>query len=125
VSSKHVVEFLDDAAFQSVEHLPDPHRDIAWELLNHLQEHPRFGKSLEYNPLTGDLSGARSLYVIDFSKEQVEWPPPYRVVYRLLPSDEVVERVQVIWAGPRNDLAVYETAARRLARARARSDPGR
>ncbi|MGI8750091.1 MAG: hypothetical protein ACR2J6_06025, partial [Thermoleophilaceae bacterium] len=78
-----LVEFLDEAAFQSVEHLPDPDCEIAWNLLAHLQEQPRFGKSLEYNSLTGGLSGARSLYVIDFAEEQVAHPPPYRIVYRL------------------------------------------
>jgi hypothetical protein len=116
LSAKYVVEFLDDAAFASVESLPDPHGEVAWELLDHLQEHPYYGKPLEANPLTGDLSGTRSLYVIDFEQKKVGWPPPYRIVYRLLPSDEEVERVQVIWAGPRDDLAVYQTATRRLRR---------
>lgn len=116
MSAKHVVELLDEAAFQSVERLPDPHRGVAWELLDHLREHPHFGKQLESNVATGDLSDARSMYVIDFDQQQVDWPPPYRIVYRLLPSERDVERVQVIWAGPRDDLAVYRTAARRLGR---------
>ncbi|HZE04486.1 MAG TPA: hypothetical protein VE127_04630 [Solirubrobacteraceae bacterium] len=50
-------------------------------------------------------------------QERVDWPPPYRIVYRLLPSDQNIERVQVIWAGERDELIVYRTAARRLGRA--------
>lgn len=109
-----VVEFLDDAAFDSVEALPEPHREIAWELLDHLREAPFYGKPLEANVATGDLSGTRSLYVIDFEQQKVKWPPPYRIVYRLLPSDTDPQKAQVIWAGERDDLAVYRTAARRL-----------
>ena len=116
MSAKHVVEFLDDAAFNSVESLPEPHREIAWDLLDHLRAHPYFGKPLGPNALTADLSGTRSLYVIDFEEERIERPPPYRIVYRLLPSDERVEKVQVIWAGERNDLTVYRAAAARLRR---------
>jgi hypothetical protein len=116
VSRRYVVEFLDEAAFQSVERLPDPHYDVAWELLDHLQEQPRFGKPLEHNPAMGDLSDARSLYVIDFEEQKVDWPPRYRIVYRLLPSECDVQRVQIIWAGGRDDLEVYRTAARRLGR---------
>lgn len=111
-----VVEFLDDAAFDSLRALPEPHRDIAWDLLEHLQDHPWFGKSLEANVATGDLSDARSIYVIDFEERQVPWPPPYRLVSRLLPSDNQPERAQVIWVGERDDLHVYRTAARRLGR---------
>lgn len=116
MTKKFVVEFLDDAAFQSVEDLPDPEYDIAWELLDHLRDHPRFGKELENHPTLGDLSGARTLYVIDFAEQKVEWPPPYRIVYRLLPDEKTPEKVQVIWAGERRNGLVYETAARRLGR---------
>lgn len=116
MNRKYLVEFLDEAAFQSVERLPDPHHEIAWELLDHLQEHPRFGKPLEHNAATGDLSDARSMYVIDFEEQKLDWPPPYRIVYRLLPSEREVRRVQVIWAGERDNLEVYRTAARRLGR---------
>jgi hypothetical protein len=115
--AKFLVEFLDDAAFNSVEQLPEPHRDVAWGLLEHLREHPFFGKPLQSSALTGDLSGARSLYVIDFDHERVQWPPPYRIVYRLLPSERDAQKAQVIWAGPRDDLAVYRTAVGRLRRA--------
>lgn len=116
MSHKYIVEFLDDAAFQSVEALPDPHYDIAWGLLDHLQAHPWFGKRLDNNAATGDLSDSRSLYVIDLDERLVAWPPPYRIVYRLLPSEQNVERVQVIWADERDNLAVYRAAARRLGR---------
>lgn len=113
-----VVEFLDDAAFESVDRLPEPHREIAWELLDHLREAPQFGKPLEASAKTGDLSSARSLYVIDFEQRQVEWPPPYRIVYRLVPTEAQPEKAQVIWAGRRDDLEVYRVAARRLSRER-------
>lgn len=112
----YVVEFLDDAAFESVERLPEPHRGVAWDLLDHLRTHPRYGKPLEANSLTGDLSGTRSLYVIDFDQREIGWPPPYRIVYRLLPSERDPHKAQVIWAGPRDDLRVYRTAAQRLRR---------
>lgn len=110
------VEFLDDRAFDSVQALPDPHLDIAWELLEHLRTNPYYGKNLETRPETGDLSEARTLYVIDFEEEKVPWPPPYRIVYRLLPNEKAPTRAQVIWAGPRDDNQVYRTAARRLGR---------
>jgi len=111
-----IVEFLDDAAFQSVESLPEPDRGVAWDLLDHLRKQPRFGKPLEASTATGDLSDARSLYVIDFDEKVIEHPPPYRIVYRLLPSEKEIQRVQVIWAGERDSLEVYRVAARRLGR---------
>jgi hypothetical protein len=110
------VEFLDDAAFDSVQALSDPHLDVAWELLEHLADAPFYGKPLEAAAATGDLTGTRSLYVIDFDQTTIGWPPPYRIVYRLLPGERAPERAQVIWAGRRDDLAVYRTAARRLGR---------
>ncbi len=113
---RYVVEFLDDATFDSVEALEQPHRDIAWDLLDHLQTYPRYGKPLQNHPLLGDLSDSRTLYVIDFDEREVAWPPPYRIVYRLLPSEAAPEKVQVIWAGPRDAGIVYETAAKRLGR---------
>lgn len=116
MSPKLVVEFLDEAAFQSVEGLPDPEYDIAWDRLDHLREQPRFGKELENHPTLGDLPDARTLYVIDFDRQKVEWPPPYRIVYRLLPNETTPEKLQVIWAGERRSGLVYETAARRLGR---------
>lgn len=113
-----VVEFLDDAAFESVERLPEPDREVARELLDHLRDQPRYGKPLEPRPETSELASARSLYVIDFAQQQISWPPPYRIVYRLLPSERQVQKAQVIWAGRRDDLEVYRTAARRLRRSR-------
>lgn len=110
------VEFLDDAAFDAVQALPEPHCDVAWELLKHLAGAPFYGKPLEASPSTGDLTGTRSIYVIDFAQTAIDWPPPYRIVYRVLPGERAPERVQVIWAGRRDDLAVYRTAARRLGR---------
>lgn len=114
--AKFRVEFFDDAAFDSVEALPEPDRSVAWDLLDHLQEQPRFGKPLEANTATGDLSDSRTLYVIDFDEELIEHPPPYRIVYRLLPSEQDVQRVQIIWADERDSLEVYRVAARRLGR---------
>lgn len=111
-----VVEFLDDAAFESVERVPQPHRDVAWDLLDHLRDAPRYGKPLEARVGTGDLSTARSLYVLDFEQQRIDWPPAYRIVYRLLPSEDEPRKVQVIWAGRRDDLEVYRVAARRLSR---------
>jgi hypothetical protein len=118
MADKIVVGFLDDAAFDSVERLPEPHRQVAWELLDHLRDAPRYGKPLESRVDTSDLSGTRSLYVIDFERQQVEWPPTYRIVYRLLPSETEPAKAQVIWAGRRDDLEVYRVAARRLSRGR-------
>lgn len=114
--TRFIVDFLDDAAFESVESLPEPDRTVAWDLLDHLQQQPRFGKPLEANVATGDLSDTRSLYVIDFEEKLIEHPPPYRIVYRLLPSEKNIQRVQIIWAGERDALEVYRVAARRLGR---------
>lgn len=116
--AKIVVEFLDDAAFEAVERLPELHREVAWRLLDHLRDAPRYGKPLEARAETGDLSGARSLYVIDFEQQQIDWPPAYRIVYRLLPSETEPSKAEVIWAGRRDDLEVYRVAARRLSRER-------
>jgi hypothetical protein len=113
---KIVVEFLDDAAFEAVERLPEPHCEVAWDLLDHLQDAPHYGKPLETRIATGDLSGALSLYVIDFEQKLIDWPPEYRIVYRLLPDDTEPTKAQVIWAGRRDDLEVYRVAARRLSR---------
>jgi len=118
MAKKIVVEFLDDAAFESVERLPEPHREVAWELLDHLRDAPRYGKPLEVRAETGDLSEARSLYVIDFEQQRIDWPPSYRIVYRLLPNEREATTAQVIWAGRRDDLEVYRIAARRLSRER-------
>ena len=114
--ARFVVEFLDDIAFESVDCLPEPHCAVAWELLDHLRSEPRYGKPLEAHPATSELQAARALYVIDFAQQQISWPPPYRIVYRLLPSDADAEIVQVIWAGRRDALEVYRTAAQRLRR---------
>lgn len=92
-----VVAFLDDAAFQSVERLPEPHREVAWDLLDHLRDHPRYGKPLQAYAETSELQTARSLYVIDFAQHHIDWPPPYRIVYRLLPSEHQPEKAEVIW----------------------------
>jgi hypothetical protein len=116
--AKIIVEFLDDAAFESVERLPEPHRGIAWGLLDHLRDAPRYGKPLETRTDVGDLADARSLCVIDFEQKQIDWPPPYRIVYRLLPTEAEPRTAQVIWAGRRDDLEVYRVAARRLGRRR-------
>ena len=118
MTNKIVVEFLDDAAFESVERLPEPHREVAWGLLDHLRDAPRYGKPVEARPETGDLSQARSLYVIDFEQKQIAWPPSYRIAYRLLPGERDPMKAQVIWAGRRDDLEVYRVAARRLSRER-------
>lgn len=71
---------------------------------------------MKNHPLLGDLSDSRTLYVIDFDEQRVDCPPPYRIVYRLLPSEANPTKVQVIWAGPRDDGVVYSTAAKRLKR---------
>lgn len=64
----------------------------------------------------GDLSGHRTLYVIDFDEKQVEWPPPYRIVYRLVPNEKSPRMIQVIYAGDRENGYVHEVAARRAGR---------
>jgi hypothetical protein len=64
---------------------------------------------LEAHPEASELQTARSLYVIDFEKRRVQWPPPYRIVYRLLPADDEPEKAQVISADRRDQLQVYRT----------------
>jgi hypothetical protein len=90
MTNKIVVEFLDDGACESVERLREPHREVAWELLDHLRDAPRYGEPLEARPETGHPPQARSLYVIDFEQQQIAWPPIYRIVYRLLPADAIL-----------------------------------
>lgn len=110
MSRKHVVEFLDEAAFQPVERLPDPHYDIAWGLLDHLREHPRFGKPLENNAATGDLSDARSMYVIDLEEREVGWPPPYRSSTGCCPRNAMSNGCR--WSGPASATISRSTARR-------------
>jgi len=56
--------------------------------------------------------------VIDFEQERIDWPPTYRIIYRLRPSEAEPTKAQVTWAGRRDDLEVYRVAARRLSRER-------
>lgn len=109
------IEFLDQEALDSLQRLPARHRDIAWNLLDHLRDNPTFGAPLRVDPAAG-LPQTRVFYVVASEQERRNWPPPYRVAYRLLPSEEAVERVQVIWAGSDDDPAIYQVAAQRLRR---------
>lgn len=111
------VEFPDHAAFDSLDRLPQPDQDVAWDLLEHLSANPRYGKELRDHPVAGRLGGTRSIYVIDFDEQVVSWPPAYRIVYRLLPNEAAPDTAQVIHVGPRDELEVYKVAARRLRRA--------
>jgi hypothetical protein len=82
----------------------------AYELLQALETEPLLGLPLSYLPRTGDLRGARKLYL----GPSRDVPPSHRIVYRLLPDEDKPTDVDVIAVGKRADYQVYKRAVERL-----------
>lgn len=81
-----------------------------------LVEEPSLGERLRHLPEVGDLSDCRKLYVDLPADERPPGPKRYRIVYRLLPREEAVDRIEIIAIGPRGDLLAYRRAVVRLGR---------
>lgn len=85
---------------------------IARDLLYQIRDGVEEGRPLEDRMDTGDLGDCRKVYF-----DSKPGPPGYRIVFRYL-EDGVVEVVEIVAIGPRNELAVYKAAADRLGRSR-------
>ncbi len=68
-----------------------------------------FGPLLEVRGSTGDLRGCRKVYVDKVTPEK----PRFRIVYWCSPDERRPRRARILAVGPRKDLAVYTSAARR------------
>jgi hypothetical protein len=77
---------------------------------------PLLGDWLDHHDATGDLSTCRK---VTFGPDEtddagVNLEPALRSVYRLLPSNHDVRKVEVLAVAPRRDLEAYALAAGRL-----------
>jgi hypothetical protein len=90
----------------------DDHRRQAVGFLIRLRDAPLLGQPLGHHPGVGDLSDCRKVY-FDRAPNR---PPGFRIVYRLRPSAEEPDEVDVIAIGPRADAEVYLESVRRLGR---------
>ena len=92
-----------------------PTTDLQWQALRYLvrlETNPRLGLPLTDHPIWGDLSDCRKIYLDETHDQDPRW----RIVYRLLPTDEQPEVADVIIIGPRADDEVYRQVMTRLNR---------
>jgi hypothetical protein len=83
-------------------------------LLPTLKDDP-IGRSLplDYDSRIGNLGDCRKVY---FDESPATRPAGFRMVLRLLPTEEAPERIQIVSIGPRANLEAYRRAAARLER---------
>jgi hypothetical protein len=87
-----------------------PSADLRREALTfivRLRQEPYLGQPLGIHPVIGDLSDCRKIF---FDQAR------YRILYRLLPSDQRPQEADVIAVGARAAFAVYNAAIQRLGR---------
>lgn len=84
-------------------------REAAVDALVMVEGNLEFGAPLDVNEATGDLRGARKIYVDKAGDDK----PRYRLVYWLSPSSANPRYARVLAFGPREQLGAYETAAQR------------
>lgn len=87
-------------------------RREALRYLARLKREPLLGQPLRDHPTMGDLTGCRKLYF----DERIDVPPRWRIVYRVLPSEDDPRSVDVISIARRAYAEAYVLAARRLGR---------
>ncbi len=92
--------------------LPPAVQFMAKKHLVRLEKQPDFGTPLKDDPLWGDLSDCRKIYL----DESHDVDPRWRIIYKLLPDEERPEVAEVIIIGPREDDAVYVEVMGRLNR---------
>jgi hypothetical protein len=98
------------AALEDIRALPE--RDVQRAVLTALLEIERnleFGPLLDVRPGTGDLRGARKVYV----DKPTDTKPRYRVVYWCAPSERRPRTARVLAVGRRAGLDVYAKSAER------------
>ena len=116
---------LTDDARSDLRELADPNlQRVALQWMQRLRRTPMLGAHLTWRP-SGDLRQCRKIYfdVDDTPLEQNFMPakrvadrPRYRIVYRLLPSEDKVAHVQILGLGLKRDSegGIYPRVARRL-----------
>ena len=102
-------QVLDD--LRSLAELDEALVDAAFQAISDLARGRRTGKALGARWVSGDLEGCRRL-PFDVPGQR---PERHRVVYRLRPSEDRADTVEVISVGPRGGHVVYREAASRLA----------
>lgn len=119
-------EHADEDPLGDIQALPSKQlQAIAFWWLKRVRRNPTLGATLSYQRSTGDLSDCRKIY---FDEDDEPWSslwvprtrvaddprPRYRIVYRLLPSDENPDFAQVIAVGAKPE--VYWKASLKLER---------
>ncbi len=109
------VEFFDPTAKQQLLDLPSKAlKRRALELLAQVsKENPKLGKPCGFAFSTGNLSDCRKLYF----DEKREADPRYRIVYRLLPDEDVPTMAEVIRIGLKIPYGDEEQIYRQVGRA--------
>jgi hypothetical protein len=109
------VEFFDPAAKQQLlDLLSKGLKYRALELLAEVsKKNPKLGKPCGFAFSTGNLSDCRKLYF----DEQRDMDPRYRIVYRLLPSEDGPSKVEVIRIGLKVPYGDEEQIYRQVSRA--------
>ena len=109
------VEFLDPSAKRQLLDLPsDALKRRALELLAEVSTtNPKLGKACGFAFATGNLSDCRKLYF----DEKRDMDPRYRIVYRLLPDEDVAEKAEVIRIGLKVPYGDEEQIYRQVGRA--------
>lgn len=89
----------------------------ARQLVSQLPGDPLLGDWLARHETTGDLSTCRKVKFgpDEMDERGVNLGPALRLVYRLLPTNQDVQQVEVLAVAPRRDLEAYALAADRIA----------
>lgn len=115
---------ITDEAMADLRALPNQHlQRVALQWMTRLRRSPRLGRRLEWRH-GQNLHGCRKLYLdetdtpleLDFvPRRRSEEGARYRIVYRLLPSEDDIEIVQTFAVGPKYgpEGGVYARAAER------------
>jgi len=116
---------LTDDARSDLRDLADPNlQRVALQWMQRLRRTPALGAYLTWRP-SGDLRQCRKIYFDedDTPLEHNFMPakraadrPRYRIVYRLLPSEDEATHAQILGLGPKRDSegGIYPRVARRL-----------
>ena len=84
--------------------------DVVLKVIVDVVQHRQAGKLLGERAVSGNLIGCRRLR-FDVPGAR---PQRFRVIYRLLPTDEDPEKVEVIAVGPRGGHLAYQAAVARM-----------
>jgi len=87
-------------------------KTVIFNCIVSIRKNEQQGKPLTANPNTGDLSDCRKFYI----DSEPEIKPRYRLVYRILPTEQDAQILELIAFGLRKNLSAYATAVSRLER---------